>query len=75
MPKPKSEGERTAIAFLYFLKSLQDKSFDLANGIVVIDDPVSSLDANASPLCGMVKLVARTAASSSSMSEEREAAL
>ncbi len=41
-----SEGERTAIAFLYFLKSLQDKKFDMANGIVVIDDPVSSLDAN-----------------------------
>ncbi len=42
-----SEGERTAIAFLYFLKSLQDKTFDMAKGIVVIDDPVSSLDANA----------------------------
>lgn len=42
-----SEGERTAIAFLYFLKSLQDKAFDMKNGIVVIDDPVSSLDANA----------------------------
>lgn len=42
-----SEGEKTAIAFLYFLKSLQDKSFDLANGVVVVDDPVSSLDANA----------------------------
>lgn len=42
-----SEGERTAIAFLYFLKSLKDKSFDLKNGIVVIDDPVSSLDDNA----------------------------
>jgi wobble nucleotide-excising tRNase len=42
-----SEGEKTAIAFLYFLKSLQDKSVDLANGIVVVDDPVSSLDANA----------------------------
>jgi wobble nucleotide-excising tRNase len=42
-----SEGEKTAIAFLYFLKSLQDKSFDLATGVVVIDDPVSSLDANA----------------------------
>jgi wobble nucleotide-excising tRNase len=41
------EGERTAIAFLYLLKSLQDKTFDMANGIVVIDDPVSSLDANA----------------------------
>jgi wobble nucleotide-excising tRNase len=42
-----SEGEKTAIAFLYFLKSLQDKSFVLTTGVVVIDDPVSSLDANA----------------------------
>lgn len=41
-----SEGEKTAIAFLYFLKSLQDKSFDLRHGVVVIDDPVSSLDDN-----------------------------
>ncbi|MGV1017956.1 MAG: AAA family ATPase [Fluviibacter phosphoraccumulans] len=42
-----SEGERTAIAFLYFLKSLQDHSFDLTQGIVVVDDPISSLDTNA----------------------------
>ena len=42
-----SEGERTAIAFLYFLKSLQDRSFDLEHGIVVVDDPISSLDTNA----------------------------
>ncbi len=42
-----SEGERTAIAFLYFLKALEDKAFDLKKSIVVIDDPVSSLDANA----------------------------
>lgn len=42
-----SEGERTAIAFLYFLKSLQDRSFDLQQGIVVVDDPISSLDTNA----------------------------
>lgn len=42
-----SEGERTAIAFLYFLKSLQDTEFDMKHGVVVIDDPVSSLDANA----------------------------
>ncbi|OEU80174.1 MAG: hypothetical protein BA865_07600 [Desulfobacterales bacterium S5133MH4] len=41
-----SEGERTAIAFLYFLKSLEDRDFNLSKGIVVIDDPVSSLDAN-----------------------------
>ncbi len=42
-----SEGEQTAIALLYFLKSLTDKDFDLRRGIVVLDDPVSSLDANA----------------------------
>ena len=41
-----SEGEKTAIAFLYFLKTLDDKEFQKTNGIVVIDDPVSSLDAN-----------------------------
>jgi wobble nucleotide-excising tRNase len=42
-----SEGETTAIALLYFLKSLQDRRFNLTNGVVVLDDPVSSLDANA----------------------------
>lgn len=42
-----SEGERTAIAFLYFLKTLEDKDFDVSKGVVLIDDPVSSLDANA----------------------------
>lgn len=42
-----SEGETTAIALLYFLKSLRDRRFDLANGVAVLDDPVSSLDANA----------------------------
>ena len=42
-----SEGETTAIALLYFLKSLGDRRFDLENGIVVLDDPVSSLDSYA----------------------------
>jgi len=42
-----SEGEMTAIALLYFLKSLNDRQFDFKNGVVVLDDPVSSLDANA----------------------------
>ncbi|QDU36005.1 putative ABC transporter ATP-binding protein [Maioricimonas rarisocia] len=42
-----SEGERTAIALLYFLRSLTGKDFDKAHGIVVLDDPVSSLDSNA----------------------------
>lgn len=42
-----SEGEMTAIALLYFLKSLQDRRFEMDKGLVVLDDPVSSLDANA----------------------------
>ena len=41
-----SEGEKTAISFIYFLKSLKDKDFDIAHGILVIDDPISSLDSN-----------------------------
>src|SRR5262249_18536495 len=40
-----SEGERTAIGFVHFVIHLKDQDFDLAHGIVV-DDPVSSLDAN-----------------------------
>ena len=31
---------------MYFLKSLEANDFDLKTGVVVIDDPVSSLDAN-----------------------------
>lgn len=42
-----SEGETTAIALLYFLKTLQDRRFDIRKGVIVLDDPVSSLDANA----------------------------
>lgn len=41
-----SEGERTAIAFIYFIVHLTDRDFDKAEGIIVIDDPVSSLDAS-----------------------------
>jgi wobble nucleotide-excising tRNase len=44
--KSLSEGERTAIAFIFFVTQLKDEDFDVENGIVVIDDPVSSLDAN-----------------------------
>ena len=42
-----SEGEKTALALLYFLKSLRDDRFDLSQGVVVLDDPVSSLDSDA----------------------------
>jgi wobble nucleotide-excising tRNase len=41
--KELSEGEKTAIALLYFLKSLEDKNFR-PKGIIVIDDPVCSMD-------------------------------
>lgn len=41
-----SEGEKTAIAFVYFTIHLKDQNFNLQNGIIVIDDPVSSLDSN-----------------------------
>jgi wobble nucleotide-excising tRNase len=41
-----SEGEKTAIAFIYFVVHLQDKDFSIENGIIVVDDPISSLDSN-----------------------------
>ncbi len=41
-----SEGEKTAIAFVYFTIHLTDQDFDIEDGIVVIDDPISSLDSN-----------------------------
>jgi wobble nucleotide-excising tRNase len=41
-----SEGEKTAIAFAYFITRVQDGQHPLADTRVVIDDPVSSLDVN-----------------------------
>lgn len=42
-----SEGERTAIAFSYFLTKLKEiKDDDFKETIVYIDDPISSLDSN-----------------------------
>lgn len=46
LAKNLSEGEKTAIAFVYFVVHLQDQNFDIKDGIVVIDDPISSLDSN-----------------------------
>lgn len=44
-----SEGERTTLSLLYFLRKLQDESHtgDSSRRIVVIDDPSSSLDREA----------------------------
>ena len=41
-----SEGERTAIAFCYFLLTLEDSGNLLADTVVFVDDPISSLDSN-----------------------------
>lgn len=42
-----SDGERTAVAFSYFLTKLQElKPTEFKETIVYIDDPISSLDAN-----------------------------
>lgn len=39
-----SEGERTALSLLYFVKALGDKGRSLRDLVIIIDDPVSSLD-------------------------------
>ncbi|MCZ4570180.1 AAA family ATPase [Rhodococcus erythropolis] len=41
-----SEGEKTALALLHFLGSLDDKGRDTQKLCVVIDDPISSLDSD-----------------------------
>jgi wobble nucleotide-excising tRNase len=45
--KDLSEGEKTALAIVYFLTKIKEEGFDLKNSVVIIDDPVSSLDSNA----------------------------
>lgn len=42
-----SEGEESALAIVYFLAKIKEDGFDLKNSVIVIDDPVSSLDSNA----------------------------
>lgn len=41
-----SEGEKTAIAFVYFLTKVKENGNDIKNSIIVFDDPISSLDSN-----------------------------
>ncbi len=41
-----SEGEKTAISFIYFLTKLLENEEELKETIVVIDDPISSFDSN-----------------------------
>lgn len=41
-----SEGEKTALAFVYFVTKLKENGKDIGNQIIVIDDPISSFDSN-----------------------------
>lgn len=41
-----SEGEKNAIAFSYFIVKAQEKGFRVKEGVIVIDDPISSFDSN-----------------------------
>jgi len=41
-----SEGEKTAIAFIYFIIKLKENDHKIEDYILVIDDPVSSFDSN-----------------------------
>lgn len=41
-----SEGERTAIAFIYFIIKLKENGHKMEDFILVIDDPISSFDSN-----------------------------
>ena len=46
-----SEGEKNAIAFSYFIVKTREMGFDTKEGIIVIDDPVSSFDSNFTYRC------------------------
>lgn len=41
-----SEGEKTAIAFVYFLTKVRENGNIIANTTIVFDDPISSFDSN-----------------------------
>jgi wobble nucleotide-excising tRNase len=41
-----SEGERTALALSYFIASLNEEGFSIHESLIVLDDPISSLDQN-----------------------------
>lgn len=41
-----SEGEKTAIAFIYFIIKIKENGRKIEDTIIVIDDPISSFDSN-----------------------------
>mgnify|MGYP000867927792 CR=1 FL=1 len=46
LAKNLSEGEKTAIAFSYFIVKVEEKDFKIEESIIFIDDPISSFDSN-----------------------------
>lgn len=52
-----SEGEKTAIAFSYFVVKVEEKEFKIKDGIIFIDDPISSFDSNFIYHCGSVNFL------------------
>lgn len=54
--KPLSEGEKTAVAFCYFITALSAEGRKIGDTVIVIDDPISSLDTRAmSHVVGMIR--------------------
>jgi len=41
-----SEGERTAISFVYFITKIKENENKVEDSIIVVDDPISSFDSN-----------------------------
>lgn len=51
-----SEGEKTAIALCYFLSTLEAEGRSIKDLIIIVDDPISSLDTKAmNYACGLVR--------------------
>src|SRR5690606_26543307 len=41
-----SEGEKTAISLIYFFSKIQENGANMADQVIIIDDPISSFDSN-----------------------------
>lgn len=41
-----SEGEKTAISFIYFITKLKENDNKINDSIIIVDDPISSFDSN-----------------------------
>src|SRR5690606_12810404 len=41
-----SEGEKTAIAFVYFISKLKENGNSIDKSLIIVDDPITSFDSN-----------------------------